>query len=366
MRTKCPIRVCEIPFTVDRGNPDSLARQVAEGCRDAIASGSFKIGRMLPSLHDLAENLGVGVKVVRSAYERLAKEGWLLPKKGVGYFVKDSALPAWRGTALIVCDTNNYAMRTHADALAYGLEREGYMADCISLSNMKEYGTHDLGRLRMYIFRGYDLVFTYVMAPDVLEALRGMECPIFACAPDASRYPFLKHIDNESATAFGELMDVCRKKNVKTVEMVGLGYYSRVEKMLRDRGFHVVHTITTSVRSENLRFSSIRQNAMNMFVRRLASSNRSLPDLFLFMDDFVLAGALMAFLKMGVRIPEDVRVVGVCNVGDEPCWENQIAEIAIDQRRSGLRMAKEILCCMSGGDVKPVEGVEQFIAGKTL
>ena len=357
-----------IPFTVDRRNPATLVRQVADGCRNAIATGFFKVGTMLPSLQGLADELGVSVKVTRSAYRQLAREGWLLPRNGVGFFAKDAHAPIWRGSALVVYDNNSYSMRTHADALAYGFEDGGYIVDCVKLPKKRTHGTHDITRLKMHMFREYDFVFTYVMDSEVVECLRTLDCPLFSSSKNAARHPFLKNILVDETAAYGELVSVCRAAGVKSIEVVGIMEYHRdVDKMLRASGFRVTSTITSFDHREDMMFSSIRRSARTLFMRRLASAQRNLPDLFLFMDDFALSGALSAFSSRGVKVPEDVRIAVLSSKGNEPCWDKELTSLVYDQDESGRQMAAEILKSLSGGRMKTsVDGVLKLVRGDTL
>ena len=361
-------RAKAIPFIVDRNSPICLARQVAEGCRNAIATGVFKVGAALPSLNELAESLGVSVKVVRRAYERLSKDGWLLPRNGVGYFAKDSAAPVWRGTALIIYDNNSYAMRTHADSLARGFEDGGYIVDSIKLSKERENGAHDLSRLRMRMYKEYDFAFTYVMDPKVVASLRELGCPVFSSSKNTMRSAFLRNILADETDAYGELISACHDSGVKSIELVDIHEINRnVDKLLKDAGFRIVKTITPFNHREEAFFSSIKEHAFKLFMRRFASPQRNLPDLFLFLDDFVLTGALPAFSNRGIRVPEDVRVAVLCSHGDEPCWEKSLTRLVFDQGESGRRMAEEILCGLLGGTMKrSVGGVLHFVRGDTL
>jgi DNA-binding GntR family transcriptional regulator len=52
--------------------------QVARQLRELIGSGSLKAGDALPSEDGLAEQLGVGRKIVRYAYGKLVHEGLLV------------------------------------------------------------------------------------------------------------------------------------------------------------------------------------------------------------------------------------------------------------------------------------------------
>lgn len=76
---------------------ESGSAQVARQLRGLITSGSLAAGEALPSEDKLAEQIGVGRKVVRSAYGALVGEGLLVkdhprPKRVAGK--KGKAAPA--------------------------------------------------------------------------------------------------------------------------------------------------------------------------------------------------------------------------------------------------------------------------------
>lgn len=63
---------------VNGRSDESGSGQVARQLREMIAAGRLKPGDVLPSEDGLAEQLGVGRKVVRYAYGKLVDEGLLV------------------------------------------------------------------------------------------------------------------------------------------------------------------------------------------------------------------------------------------------------------------------------------------------
>ncbi len=64
-----------------------LFRQVYSALREAILTGSFRVGDRLPSTRDLAEQLGVSRTVVLVAYDQLLAEGFAEGRRGSGTYV---------------------------------------------------------------------------------------------------------------------------------------------------------------------------------------------------------------------------------------------------------------------------------------
>lgn len=70
-------KICEriqIPFDVDRNGCNNLSDQVAEGFREAIRSGYYQPGDVLPSRAEIAHALGISVRIPREAMAILAAE----------------------------------------------------------------------------------------------------------------------------------------------------------------------------------------------------------------------------------------------------------------------------------------------------
>jgi GntR family transcriptional regulator len=80
-------RTVPLFLSVSPGDPRSITRQITDGIRMAIASGSLPVGAQLPSVRGLAQQLTVNPKTVARAYDELAGEGWLHARQGLGLFV---------------------------------------------------------------------------------------------------------------------------------------------------------------------------------------------------------------------------------------------------------------------------------------
>jgi GntR family transcriptional regulator/MocR family aminotransferase len=74
----------ELLVELDRGAPEPLHRQLANGLRDAIRTGRLAPTTRLPSTRVLAADLGVSRRLVVDAYSQLTAEGFLLSRHGSG------------------------------------------------------------------------------------------------------------------------------------------------------------------------------------------------------------------------------------------------------------------------------------------
>ena len=76
-------------MSVDSSVP--LEEQVREQIREAIARGEVVAGDPLPSVRQLAGDLGIHWNTVARAYRRLRDEGLLVVGRGRGVTVRDSS-----------------------------------------------------------------------------------------------------------------------------------------------------------------------------------------------------------------------------------------------------------------------------------
>ena len=87
-------------FTIERGSPVPIYRQLDASFRRVILDGTLAPGQKLPSTRELAQELGVSRITVKSVYEQLVAEGYAQAKTGAGTFVAEGlnleALPQVR------------------------------------------------------------------------------------------------------------------------------------------------------------------------------------------------------------------------------------------------------------------------------
>jgi DNA-binding transcriptional regulator YhcF (GntR family) len=76
-----------VTLTIDRSLKDPVYEQVAAQIRQLVASGALAPGTLLPSVRQLANDLGVNLNTVARAYRLLKAEGFLIIKNRAGVSV---------------------------------------------------------------------------------------------------------------------------------------------------------------------------------------------------------------------------------------------------------------------------------------
>jgi GntR family transcriptional regulator len=72
---------------IDPKDAVPIWKQIEEGVRRLAASGTLAPGSAVPSVRDLARELGVNPMTVSKAYQRLTEAGVLDVRRGAGTFV---------------------------------------------------------------------------------------------------------------------------------------------------------------------------------------------------------------------------------------------------------------------------------------
>jgi len=74
-------------LTVDFNDKRPLYQQVADGIKALIARGVLREGMTLPSVRQVAGDLGVNLNTIAVAYRELQEEGFLAVRHGAGAVV---------------------------------------------------------------------------------------------------------------------------------------------------------------------------------------------------------------------------------------------------------------------------------------
>jgi DNA-binding transcriptional regulator YhcF (GntR family) len=78
---------------IDLASPVPAYRQIAGALRALLVAGAFPVGDPLPTVRQLAVDLGVHHNTVAEAYRLLADEGWLALRRRHGAIVLDRSRP---------------------------------------------------------------------------------------------------------------------------------------------------------------------------------------------------------------------------------------------------------------------------------
>ena len=71
--------------------PKGIYLQIADQIRDRILAGEWRSGERIPSIRELAVNVGVNPNTVTKSYQELTDRNIIENQRGLGYFVTPDA-----------------------------------------------------------------------------------------------------------------------------------------------------------------------------------------------------------------------------------------------------------------------------------
>ncbi|MEO9481917.1 MAG: GntR family transcriptional regulator [Ekhidna sp.] len=72
-------------------NGKSIFLQIADTITDKVVSGEFESGKKIPSVRELASEMGVNPNTIMRTYSELQSMNIIENKRGIGYFVNPEA-----------------------------------------------------------------------------------------------------------------------------------------------------------------------------------------------------------------------------------------------------------------------------------
>jgi len=109
-------RFKKLPISINQRSGIALSDQLHTALTKEINAGNIAIGEQIPSIRELAADLGVTQAVVRKAFDRMIAEGWLEVRHGAGTYVSETA-------AILVSQTGGTA-RFYKPETAQAVEQQ--------------------------------------------------------------------------------------------------------------------------------------------------------------------------------------------------------------------------------------------------
>lgn len=78
-------------FQIVTGSSEPIYRQMVEQLRRQILGGQIRASDAMPSVREVASQLGVNPMTVSKAYSILESDGWLTRRRGMGMVVAETA-----------------------------------------------------------------------------------------------------------------------------------------------------------------------------------------------------------------------------------------------------------------------------------
>ena len=353
-----PVPAGAVPFAVNRSLRVDISTQVTDGLRLAIQSGFYAPGAMVPTVRDFARELGVSIRAPQAAFRALTREGLLVPRRHVGTFVAERRSEVFHGRVVVVDpDTSPTYFNTFIESrLCDRLMSAGYLPQRISAGGKMAVGQEgrrgtDVPQLRLALQQKTSLAVIMGKSPDAMERVAAeMGVPFAEVGERRPRTPLCV------AFAYTPL-DAAIPAVVERLRACGVR--SLVQVAGRDEDFFATDAIREACGEvENLKIcvdagglvqQRLVREAMEVFSRRYRRKE-DLPDAFLFADDYLARGALLALLSAGIRTGRDVLFITLANDGIIPVHPDPVDYILRDISADADAVADSILRYLESGE----------------
>jgi DNA-binding LacI/PurR family transcriptional regulator len=308
---------------LDSNAPVPLYQQVAADIRRQIVAGEMPVGSRIPPHRDLAVQYGVSIITINKALSGLVSEGLLYSHVGRGTFVmvrpaatSGIAAPTTIGFVLRDLSSPFFSLVAHgaqqrADALGVGIV-------FASSSNRLDREEEQIRRLRLLGVHGLIIVSmsrTYRLS-EPMQSAQESDFPYVMVSWTAGEdVPFVgadlaragrlaaEHLLATGRTRFGYVLDSVGSLNG---ELRVSGYREAVE----EAGFAIDPAFVFSYPFEG-EWNDYRSGyAVGERIAQLASR----PDAIFTFNDLGALGLMDALLDAGVRVPDDVAIVGLDDI----------------------------------------------------
>lgn len=359
-----------LPFQIDRSSRLSLTRQLVDGFRRAIAEERYAEGDLLPSLAEITAETGVCPVVVRSAIKRLAAEGLVNPRPGIGTVVLGSGAPLWKGhVAILTAELyDNFSNGIVIGHITRVLMKAGYLVTKIPILLPEENPKVAAPTVDL-LARGITFAVVFYGAEHAIkDAVVRVRIPFVTVGGIYEKAPLFKgNIAIDAWNALPEFIEDCRAAGVRTITEVHYTTGTQaVQTALRNAGFSV-KLLSLFKMGKIPKCDSVTELTMAIIDKMLADGREWLPDILFCSDNIAAEGTLLALLKHGIRIPQDVGFVTWKPKGDRPFFWKNLTRLETDPEKDGDEIGRIILRVMAGGSV-PSEPVFRSVykAGETF
>lgn len=360
------------PFVLDFSSAGTLADQLADNIRRAIAAGTFRCGDKLPGLRRMAQLCGTSLAVPRAAIRKLAASGEVKGRPGSGCIVLAHNSKVWRGRILnvVVGSCASYSRDTFFQELSKILARACYHADFVMVPKQSRGDRgYDFSELKRSLKQDCSLVVAMACDAAIPRFLKASGLPHVLIASNIfSRQRGCVGLAAAFfTTALEDFAEHCSEAGIRRVLQVDFpGCTVDAAPALSRVGVRAERLTITPEFSPS-RLESFRQCAYAAVARRLADRRSRRPDLVFFADDFLAAGGILAMSDAGLRAPRDVKLVTFANRGLTPAYSAQLTRVEWDPAANAAKFARKIIAFLSGeAPIGVIPFTAKYIRGDTF
>ena len=354
-----------IPFRLDRAVAANLSDQLADGLRDAIVSGYYRKGETLPTIVQLAKQLGTSVQVPRAAIAALASENLISTRRGVGCTVVGRNPSVWKGRVLGIVPAereNAYYASTFLGEMRRALNAAGYLFEVVALDR-RSVESFNWGPLDSALQRNLDLAFPLHCPPPVLRRLERMGIP-FATKQSRADSGF----PGPQIGDISKFLEQCRAANVRRVLIAGIDAKPEFDDFcarFSDAGLTVEPVPVRCLQGPGY-LERLERNGMKLAMKRFSKPRATWPQLIFWADDFLATGGLLGLAMRSVSIPRDVFAVTIANKGFVPAYPRTLARFEFDPAATARTASAQIIGRLAGSPAAPIPELVRYVPGESL
>jgi DNA-binding LacI/PurR family transcriptional regulator len=352
---------------LDLKKPVPLYLQMSEDISSRILAGEFSRGDQLGSQQEIAREYGVSLITVKKALGHLAQQGWIYSRVGKGSFVTRSTPGTPSLTqrsigivlenlqspffSLIVQSVEEHAYRNGYNVLLSNSsgetekeERQIRHFRSIGVSGLVIASLHHLYHATPTIQSLHREKFPFVM----VSYMDDQDIPFVGTDHELGAYLATRHLLNLGYQRIGYL-------NAERGNLVGELRKNGYIRALYESGRQVDSRFLYRIRVHGVRdFARSGYDAGKAFCKRRAIR----PDALFVFNDLTACGFQKALIEEGIRVPEDVALVGFDNITQAEYASVPLTTVEQPTKQIG-RDAVDILLRMVGGDRANLRKIHQ-------
>jgi GntR family transcriptional regulator, arabinose operon transcriptional repressor len=308
---------------LDLKKPAPLYLQIAEDISARILKGEFRLGDQLGSQQAISLEYSVSLITVKKALSHLAQQGWIYSRVGKGSFVARSApgTPSLtqRSIGIVLENLQSPFFSRIVQSVEESAYQNGYNVLLSNSSGETEKEERQIRHFRSIGVSGLVIASLHHLyhATPTIQSLHREKFPfVMVSYMDDQDIPFVgtdhefgaylatRHLLNLGYQRIGYL-------NAERGNLVGELRKNGYTRALREFGRQVDSRFLYRIRVHGVRdFSRGGYDIGKAFCRK--RSNR--PDALFVFNDLTACGFEKALIEEGVRVPEDVALVGFDNI----------------------------------------------------
>lgn len=337
----------KVPFEIDRSDRRGLVVQLVDCLKQSIKDGFFKPGDVLPSWREIADELGVSLRIPREATARLVAAGVLSSCPRRGTIVLSRAAGGGKRVVIAVAEQQSvsYYAATLIARIRSALTGKGFRVDVVTCGRDQN-GADDVRPIEAALESRCELLVSMVENKTAWKRISTWRLPpvLFLGDVPKRRMRGCGRVIIDNNRAVGDFVRHCQERDIRKVLEVGMGQTGGQSACarLRRAGIETDYLLVRVWRNEWI-LSAMARRAMEVVGEYVRTHRQELPQLLLLDDDYVANGALLALLDAGVKVPRDLRVVTFANKGFGPVFPVGLTRLEMNAVSDGDFVAERIL-----------------------